>query len=209
MSKKAKMFNGRACEVWETGDERVFFITVKELARALNVERNTVQTYLSQMSKEIRDGVEKGVEKLDTPGGTQSFRVIYASGVAKLLARIPCRTGMEFRSWVASIATAHMKSSMNDEELLYFIQQKAIESEGHHTKKIAEIEDKIGQCVSKEELKEMKSLLRYHHQELERGRRQYNHDMGYLHDMFHSKSQNVLPQTPLPQNPPNLRAINN
>ena len=204
MNKKAKMFNGRACEVWETGDGRIFFITVKELARALNVERNTVQTYLSQMPKEIRDGVEKGVEKLDTPGGTQSFRVIYASGVAKLLARIPCRAGMEFRSWVASIATAHMKSSMGSEEMLYFIQQKAVESEEHHTKKIAEIENKIGQCASKKELNEMKSLLRYHHQELERGRRQYDQDMGYLHDMLHSKSPKVSPQ-----NPPQLRAVNN
>ena len=204
MEKKAKMFNGRACEVWETGDDRVFFITTKELARALNVERNTVQTYLSQMPQEIRDGMEKGVEKLDTPGGTQNFRVIYASGVVKLLSRIPCRAGIEFRSWVASIAVEHMGGCLGSEDMMHFTHQKAKDTNEYHMKQVSEVEKKIKECAKKSDLNELKNLLRFHHQEIEKNKHQYSADMNHLHNM-------IKAQTPPTHQPgiPILRAVNN
>jgi prophage antirepressor-like protein len=101
-------FNGQALSVTPTEDHRQWYMTVDEVAQGYGVGRNTIMMHLKNHADELRDGIEKGVNIVDTPGGPQEKTVLFRDGVIKLGFFIRSDNAAAFRQWATDVITGHL-----------------------------------------------------------------------------------------------------
>jgi len=101
-------FNRMGLAVHATGDSKQWYMAAEEVARGYRVSPVTVRRHLQEHASEIRDGVERGVHNMNTPGGTQKTTILYREGVIKLGFFIRSKQAAFFRQWATNLVVQHL-----------------------------------------------------------------------------------------------------
>lgn len=114
MKKEQFTFNDTTLEVHTTRDEKQWYMTVEEVARAYGVERQSILWHLNKRQDEIRAGIEKGVSITDTLGGKQEITVIYREGVIKLGFFMRGERAKAFRQFATDLVIQNLDKTGNN-----------------------------------------------------------------------------------------------
>lgn len=109
-----QQFNGLNLNVHETNDSRQWYMTVEEVAQGYGVSAITVRRHLQEHGDEIREGIEKGVQNMNTLGGPQQMTVLYREGVIKLGFFIRSKQAAHFRQWATNLVVQHLDQRGQD-----------------------------------------------------------------------------------------------
>jgi prophage antirepressor-like protein len=96
-------FEGNEVVVHPTGDTKQWFMTVEEVAAAYTVNRVTIMRHLNEHADELREGIEKGVQIMNTLGGQQQLTILYREGVIKLGFFIRSPKAVAFRQFATNL----------------------------------------------------------------------------------------------------------
>jgi prophage antirepressor-like protein len=138
-------FNGIQIDVTPTHNDKQWFMTVEEVAKGYGASPVTIRRHLSEHDDEIREGIERGVQNLNTLGGPQRITVLYRIGVVRLGSFIRSPQAKIFREWAANLVVAHMdQTGMTVQEMFSMINRRFDEERDERRQEIADIRGIVG-----------------------------------------------------------------
>jgi prophage antirepressor-like protein len=104
-------FSDIMLKVHPTSDTKQWYMTVEEVAKAYGVDRTNIVHHFKKHSEELREGIERGVRSVHTPGGAQNMAVIYREGVIKLGFFIRSSRAKAFRQFATDLVLQHLEQT--------------------------------------------------------------------------------------------------
>ena len=152
-------FNDTTLEVHPTQDDKQWFMTVEEVARAYGVGNRAIRQTLERHAEEIRYGIERGEQVVPTLGGNQSSIIIYREGVIKLGFFIHGERAKAFRQFATELVIQHLDQSSNNSPKGYEQLLSKIEGvEANLSQKLDQL-NCVAETVFGDERKEIQDLV--------------------------------------------------